>query len=132
MLKQRNLIVEAVRPGFGFLLDRFLDGPSVTVHVLDLEGYPVAAEVRVVEMAPRNDELWMTRCPTGRYDRYLPRPGRWNLEIRAPDVPPFRARVDARKGGHHALTVHVPAGGNASTRCPGAEAVVPEPSAPAE
>ena len=57
MLKQRNLIVEAVRPGFGFLLDRFLDGPSMTVHVRDLEGYPVAAEVRVIEMAPRNEEL---------------------------------------------------------------------------
>jgi len=132
MLEQRNRIVEAVRPGLGFLLDRFLDGPSLTVHVRDLDGYPVAAEVRVLEMAPRNEEVWTTRCPTGRYDRYLPRPGRWNLEVRVAGAAPFRAVVDGRRGGHRELTVHVPVADKAAARCPGASAHEPEPAAPAE
>jgi hypothetical protein len=132
VVKQRSKIVEAVRPGFGFLLDRFLDGPSVTVHVRDLEGFPVEAEVRVVEMAPQNGEVWTTRCPTGRFDRYLPGKGKWNLEIRVPDMAPFRTPLDARDTGHQELTVHIPVANSQAVRCEGAEPVPPEPVAPAE
>ena len=118
VLKQRSRIIKAVRPGMGFLMDRFLDGPSISAHVVDLEGNPIQAEVRIVEMAPENDEVWTTRCPSGRYDRYLPEAGTWNLEVIVPGHEPHRVAVTADEARRHEITIRLPIAGSEGLLCP--------------
>ena len=118
VVKKRDRIVKSVRPGMGFLMDRFLDGPSLTVYVVDIEGKPIQAEVRVVEMAPENGEVWKSRCPSGRYDRYLPEVGTWNLEVRVPGMEPHRVAITADDARHHEMTIHVPVTDSAALQCP--------------
>ncbi|MGB0588621.1 MAG: M14 family zinc carboxypeptidase [Myxococcota bacterium] len=118
VVKKRNKIVKSVRPGLGFLMDRFLDGPSLTVYVVDLEGKPIQAEVRIVEMAPENGEVWKSRCPSGRYDRYLPEVGTWNLEVLVPGMEPHRVAITADDARHHEMTIHVPVTDSAALQCP--------------
>jgi hypothetical protein len=130
--KQRNKIVKSVRPGLGFLMDRFLDGPSLSAYIVDLQGNPIQAEVRVVEMAPENGEVWTSRCPSGRYDRYLPETGTWNLEVRVPGMEPYRVAITADDARHHEMTIHVPVVDSESLQCP-ALTVTSEPETqPAE
>jgi hypothetical protein len=118
VVKKRDKIVKSLRPGLGFLMDRFLDGPSLTVYVVDMDGKPIQAEVRVVEMAPENGEVWKSRCPSGRYDRYLPEVGTWNLEVRAPGMEPHRVAITADDARHHQVTIHVPVADSAALQCP--------------
>ena len=80
---RRNAAVDAVRPTWTLLLDRFLDGPSLSGHVVDADGRPVHAEVRIREVELKAGERWTTRCRDGRFDRYLGRPGTYRVVVRA-------------------------------------------------
>jgi hypothetical protein len=102
---ERNRVVSAVRPFWEQLLDRFLDGPSLSGHVVDDEGHPVEAEVRLKELQLGEGERWTTRPRDGRFDRYLPRTGRFHVEVvrcgkviatRAVLVGKERARLEIR------------------------------------
>ena len=97
-MRARTDIVHAVRPSWQFLLDRLIDGPAVSGRVVDSEGTPVHAEVTVLETAPRAGERWMTRCRDGRFDRYLPGPGRYTVEVRARGHGRIRRTINATEG----------------------------------
>ena len=132
VVKKRSRIVKAVRPGMGFLMDRFLDGPSLSAYVVDLEGHPIQAEVRIAEMAPKNGEVWTTRCPSGRYDRYLPEVGTWNLEVLVPGFEPHRVAITADEARRHEVTIRVPVVDSEAIRCPAPPTVEGSESVPAE
>jgi len=80
------------------LLGRVVDGPAIAGHVRDEGGRPIAAEVIVSELAPKNGERWTSRCRDGRFDRLLPSEGAWTIEARAPGYRPWSrvVRVDGR------------------------------------
>jgi len=103
---RRNATVEAVRPSWMFLLDRFLDGPSLSGHVVDSEGRPVRAEVRLREQKMMAGERWTTRCRDGRFDRYLARPGTYHVVVRAKGHPPITRAIQVT--GRSYLEVRLP------------------------
>ena len=97
----RDSIARVVRRTWQLLLDRYLDGPSVYGFVRDANGKPLEAEVRIAEIATREGESWTSRCRDGRFDRYLPKPGRYTLQVpgfaaveRPFEAGPERIRLD--------------------------------------
>lgn len=115
----RSRIVTAVRPTWTYLLDRFLDGPSVSVRVVDREAQPVLADVRIVEMAQRAGERWTTRCPTGRHDRFVAAPGTYTIEVRAQGQDVVRKTVAVEAGRTEVTVVLTTASEGAACVRPG-------------
>lgn len=91
----RRAVTRAVRPLFERLLDRFLLGPSVSGVVVDAEGRPVNAVVRVAQVATQEGEQWRTRCRDGRFDRYLPGPGKYDVIV----------ELDGKEAARQTITV---------------------------
>jgi hypothetical protein len=83
-MKVRALSVKVGRPIFGALLDRLLDGPGVYGTVRDAAGKPLQAEAMITQIKTYEGERWTSRAHDGRYDRVLPRRGRYTLRVRAP------------------------------------------------
>jgi hypothetical protein len=117
-MKKRGPLVDAVRPLWTRLFNRYLQGPSVYGTVTDRNGKPVYAEVRVREVTLREGERWMTRCRDGHYDRFLKEPGRYTLDIRAAGMAPFPVSVYA--GGRERVEINVQLPGDAipAAECP--------------
>jgi hypothetical protein len=95
--ERRRRSVEATRATWRALLDRYLAGPVLRGVVLDAEGHPLEAEVRVTEVLPRNGERWTSRPRDGFFARYLPTPGVYNLVVDAPGYVAVRRRVDLQE-----------------------------------
>jgi hypothetical protein len=105
---ERHAIVHNVRPAWMRLLDRYLDGPTLSGRVLDATGQPVSASVRIAEITTHEGELWETRCRDGRFDRFLPSPGRYTLQIQAEGAPSVEQVVDV-PAGRLSLDIRLPA-----------------------
>jgi hypothetical protein len=104
----RAAAIAATRPVWATMLAEVLDGPAITVHVKDSSGAPVAAEVVIEEMLPRQDERWTTRARDGRADRVVPAAGRYTVRVTGPaGCEPVRRTVEARPRG--SVDVVVPA-----------------------
>jgi hypothetical protein len=84
----------ALRPLWRGLARRYIEGPSLTGRVVDAQGRPLAAEVRLREQALRAGERWTARPRDGRFDRYLPGPGRTTLQIEAPGFAPVERTLE--------------------------------------
>ena len=80
------------------LLERFIKGPAVSGTITDSDGNPLHAEVRVVEIRPRAGEKWLTRPRDGMFARYLPEPGSYTLDVRAPGFESQRVRFNVKDG----------------------------------
>ena len=78
----RRALVESWRPAWRFVAERFLNGPSITVKVVDAAGRPVRRTVWIDKMQPRNGEKWSSRCPDGTYHRYLPKAGLYTIRVK--------------------------------------------------
>jgi len=109
--------VEAIRPSWGLLFDRYLDGPSVEGHVRDENGLPVAADVRVVEIATHAGEVWRSRCSDGFFGRYLPAFGRFTVRVTPAGGAPVDTVVEVAKGKGRVAVDIVVGGGRGD--CPG-------------
>lgn len=96
--EERRAIVLAARPLWMRLLDRFLDGPAVSGRVVDRTGAPVTAAVSIDEIKTAEGEQWTTRCRDGRFDRYLPAPGRYTVRIKHAGQPDVTRLVDVPAG----------------------------------
>ncbi len=78
---ERARIVAAVRATWTGLLDRFLDGPSLSGQVTTADGAPVRAEIRIQEQKVQAGEIWTTRPRDGRFDRFLVAPGTYGVQV---------------------------------------------------
>ncbi|PID39675.1 MAG: hypothetical protein CSA24_00820 [Deltaproteobacteria bacterium] len=87
-LAHRRHVVAQMRPVWQRLFDRFLDGPSLSGHIVDAQGKPVRALVKVREIKLRAGETWQTRKRDGRFDRYLPAPGQYTIDVSAKGYAP--------------------------------------------
>lgn len=117
-MRQRDALVRAARPLWIRLFNRYLQGPSITGKVTDQKGRPVHAEVRIREVTQREGERWMTRCRDGQYDRYLAKPGRYTLEVRARGFAPFPVAVYAKQHERVVVDIQLPGVAVPSADCP--------------
>jgi hypothetical protein len=78
-------IDEAVRNSrfaWQYLLDRWLTGPSLSLHVTRAgTGAPLAATVTIDEITLGAGEVWTSHPETGWYHRYLPDSGTYTLRV---------------------------------------------------
>lgn len=74
-------MVTATRGTWQGLLDRVLAGPIVRGRLVDAQGRPVVAEVRIREVKTLDGERWTSRCRDGRFDRLLPANGRYTADV---------------------------------------------------
>jgi len=111
-------IVEANRPIWTRLLERYVEGPAVSGVVIDRDGLPVYAEVRVGDQTLVEDEHWMTRCRDGRFDRYLPQAGRYTIEVRPRGYAPIVLAGFAREGKREHLEIRLPGPRVPTADCP--------------
>ena len=107
---RRNAVVEAVRPTWTWLLERYLDGPSIAGHVTDSDGRPVHAEIRIQEQKLKSDERWTTRCRDGRFDRYVTQPGTYHVVVRATGHKPIARTVQVVDRAYIEVRLPGPAG----------------------
>lgn len=116
----KNEGVRAIRPSWGALFDRYLDGPSVEGRVRDEAGRPVSAEVRVAQVKTRAGEVWRSRCTDGFYGRFLPGYGMFTVRVTPPGGgAPIEQTVEVAPGkGRARVDVVVP--GTGATGCEGA------------
>ncbi len=114
-LEKRKAIVETIRPAWRFLVERFLNGPSLSVQVVDAQGRPVKAEVRVLEQKLNADEHWTTRCKDGYHHRYLDKPGLYHLLIRTPGQKDLQKEVEVL--GHETVKIQLPSNARGQARC---------------
>jgi len=110
---RRQAIVQAIRPLWKGMLNRFQDGPSISGHVLDLKGKPVCAAVSIDGVRTQENERWMTRFNgdplggSGRFDRYLPGPGRYTVSVDVPGQPTTQRPIRVQDG-HQKITIQLP------------------------
>ena len=96
--RHRLKVIKAMRPLWARLFDRFLDGPSLSGKVLDSEGAPVKAEVRLKELAPLEGERWTTRPRDGTFHRFLPEAGEYTVVVKTADGRSATRKVKVGKG----------------------------------
>ena len=95
---RRKKVVEVIRPTWQLLLDRYLDGPTVSGHVRDARGRAVQAVVTIRQIKTREKERWTTRPRDGRFDRFLPGPGTYHVEVCAPGYQSVTRVVQVKEG----------------------------------
>jgi len=78
--KLRKMVL-ATRGTWMGMLERTLAGPGLWGRVRDRQGRPVAAEVRVRQVATKDGERWTSRCQDGRFGRMLPAAGPFDVEV---------------------------------------------------
>jgi len=82
-MEARDRVVRVLRRSWKQLFRRFFEGPSLSLRVLDAQGRPLKAQVKIKEMPTRAGEKWKTRCPDGQFHRYLLKEGVLNLKLRS-------------------------------------------------
>jgi hypothetical protein len=108
-LAHRRYVIAQMRPVWQRLLDRFVDGPAVSGHVVNAEGKAVRALVRVREIKLRAGERWHSRKRDGRFDRYLPAGGQYTIDVSAKGYAPKTQVIRVGKGRRVLKIVLTPA-----------------------
>ena len=98
------------------LLDRYLDGPVIEGRVLDAEGRPVAAKVRLATRELHEGEEWKSRCRDGFFARWLESDGPQTVEVTVPGTDRIVTKAVEVKG-RTKVTIQLPAAVPAAT-CP--------------
>lgn len=93
----RTRSVERTRPSWMLLAERLLSGPRLYGRVTDVEGSPVEAEVRVVEVTLKNGEVWTSRPRDGRFDRVVLGDRSYTLRVEKEGYAPFERSVRVTK-----------------------------------
>jgi hypothetical protein len=81
-LPDRQKMIAGARPGWQFLLRRFLEGPTLSGNVFDrATGKPLEAVVSLDEIQTFEKEVHTSNPATGRFDRVLPAEGTYHLRV---------------------------------------------------
>jgi hypothetical protein len=115
--EERRAIVLSARPLWSRLFDRYLDGPSIYGRIQDAAGNPVVAAIAIDEIKTAEGEQWTARCRDGRYDRYLPAPGRYTVRVKVEGQPDLVREVEV-DGARIELNLTVDRPGAAPASCP--------------
>ena len=94
----RKGLIDATRPIWQRLLDRIINGPTLTGTVVDSSGHPLNMSVNLAEVELRASESWTTRPRDGSFVRILPYPGEYTVRIDGPGVSPVVERVTVDGG----------------------------------
>lgn len=113
---EREAVLQAVRPTWMRLLQRFSSGPTLFGYVHDAAGKPVVAEVAIEQIQPAAGEVWRSRCRDGLYARFLPAPGHYTVRVTVPGQPALIQSIEVTERLTQLdLSVPTPA---AAQRCP--------------
>lgn len=96
---QRRQMVEAVRKSWQLLIARFLDGPSISGRVTR-GGQPVEAQVVIDEIVTHEGEVWTTRARDGRFDRFVPKRGRYTVRVILDDAHDVTRAIEVQGRAH--------------------------------
>jgi Zinc carboxypeptidase len=78
----RDKLVEGIRPGWGYMLDRLASGPTLSGCVIDSKsGTPLEAAITLDEIKTFEKEVHTSHPQTGRFDRILPGEGTFHLNF---------------------------------------------------
>lgn len=115
---RRAASIASIRPLWMAILDRYLRGPTVFGHVADSQGRPIAAQIVVMGTRRFQGERWSARCRDGRFDRFLPRPGKVTIEARQGGRVLARRSAQAVVGAPVRLDLTVPDDATTESGCP--------------
>lgn len=101
---KRRRLVEDARPAWRGLLQRVVEGPRLSLKVVDGAKRPLCAAVEIVGEARAEGEVWATRCRDGRYDRLLDEARPVRVRVRAGGMVKEQTIVVA-KGAARPVTV---------------------------
>ena len=91
----RDRYAAGVRPGWQYLLNRLAEGPTLSGHVRDAaSGIPLEAEITLEEIRTFEGEVHTSHPVSGRFDRYLPRAGRYRLHATRQGYQPVSQEVE--------------------------------------
>lgn len=95
----RRPVVEANRPSWMLLFDRFIKGPTLLGQVVDREGRALEARVEILEQEVRAGEIWTSRPRDGKFARMFASPGTYSVRVSADGYLPVtrKVRVGAKK-----------------------------------
>jgi hypothetical protein len=91
-------MVEGARPIWQGLLERFLDGPSLTVRVPESLRAEGLVTVSVTEMTWSNGERFMAHPDSGVLHTYLPAAGRYTVRAESPSGKTVSRTVEVGAG----------------------------------
>ncbi len=93
--RDRDKIVEGARPGWGYMLDRLCEGPTLSGNVMDAEsGAPLEAIITLEEIKTFEEEIHTTHPATGRFDHILPARGTYHINFRKEGYLPRSVEVE--------------------------------------
>ena len=118
--EMKEKAIDAIRPSWGALFERYLDGPSVEGHVRDEAGRPVSADVQIGEVSTRAGEKWRSRCSDGFFGRYLPAFGKFTVRVSPPGGGPAIEKTVEVAPGKGRATADIVVPGTGGTGCEGA------------
>jgi hypothetical protein len=96
--EERLAIVRVLRNTWMLLLERFLDGPSLSGEVKNEAGQAVVAELALLEQSVHEGERWTSRPRDGRFSRFLPGPGRYTVKAAVAGLPPVEQVIEVQSG----------------------------------
>jgi len=93
--RDRDKMVEGARPGWGYMLDRHAEGPTLSGNVIDAEsGAPLEAIITLDEIKTFEGEIHTSHPATGCFDQILPAKGTYHINFRKEGYLPKSVEVE--------------------------------------
>ncbi len=93
--RDRDKMAEGARPGWGYMLDRHAEGPTLSGNVIDAEsGTPLEAIITLDEIKTFEGEIHTSHPATGRFDHILPAEGTYHINFRKKGYLPRSVEVE--------------------------------------
>jgi hypothetical protein len=96
--RSASLSVAGMRPMVLYALNRFFEGPTLSLQVSDVTGMPLSAEIRILEEIQFENEKLQSDPVYGRFLRFLPREGDYTILIKRAGLPEKTVRFSCQKG----------------------------------
>jgi len=90
--------IVAMRPLAPALMDRVLDGPTISGVTVNEQGEPLQATITIDEIETFEGERWTSRARDGRFDRMLGEPGTYTVRATTEDGRSAATTVKIKSG----------------------------------